>query len=40
MEDILEKRDPHRPGHLGLLKTMKKEGKVVMGGALMVRQKD
>mmetsp|Transcript_5632 Transcript_5632/g.6519 ORF Transcript_5632/g.6519 Transcript_5632/m.6519 type:complete len:121 (+) Transcript_5632:155-517(+) len=31
--DVLEKRDPFRPNHLGLIKEFYKEGKVVMGGA-------
>lgn len=31
--DVLEKRDPHRAGHLGLLKEMSAEGRILFGGA-------
>ena len=32
--DILERRAPHREGHLELAQRWKDEGKLVMGGAL------
>ena len=31
--DILEKRVPHRPGHIALCKTLADEGKMLLGGA-------
>ena len=34
VEDILEKRDPFRPGHLGLVESLIAEGKMAMAGAL------
>jgi uncharacterized protein YciI len=34
VEDILERRDPHRPGHLQRIAAERKEGRVVMAGAL------
>ena len=34
VEDILEKRDPFRPGHLALVESLIGEDKVAMAGAL------
>lgn len=31
--DILEKRGPHRPGHIDLCKKLAEEGKMLLGGA-------
>jgi uncharacterized protein YciI len=33
-DNVLEKRVPHRPTHLGLAAHFKSEGRLVMGGAL------
>ena len=32
--DVVERRAPHRPDHLGLVQGYKRDGKVVAGGAL------
>lgn len=32
--DVVERRAPHRPHHLALVQEYKKDGKVVVGGAL------
>lgn len=34
VEDVLEKRAPHRDAHLALARAWKDEGKLVAGGAL------
>eukprot|EP00472_Partenskyella_glossopodia_P006661 CAMPEP_0197534374 /NCGR_PEP_ID=MMETSP1318-20131121/46937_1 /TAXON_ID=552666 /ORGANISM="Partenskyella glossopodia, Strain RCC365" /LENGTH=124 /DNA_ID=CAMNT_0043091617 /DNA_START=15 /DNA_END=389 /DNA_ORIENTATION=+ len=34
VEDVLEKRTPHRPGHLQLIKEGMEAGNVIMAGAL------
>ncbi len=34
VEDVVEKRAPHRESHLGLVGQWKADGKVVSGGAL------
>lgn len=34
VENIVERRAPHREGHLTLLRDWKQEGKVVMGGVM------
>jgi uncharacterized protein len=34
VEGILEKRAPHREGHLGLLRELHAEGEVVLAGAV------
>lgn len=34
VEDIVERRTPHRPGHLGHVSAYKTDGRVVAGGAL------
>ena len=33
VEDVLEKRGPHRAGHLELVSKMKADGELLMGGA-------
>ena len=33
-EDIVERRKPHRAGHIGLIREWMAEGRVMMGGAL------
>ncbi len=34
VEDVLERRDPHREAHLGLLRAERDAGRVVMAGAV------
>jgi hypothetical protein len=34
VEDILERRGPHREGHLALARRWKDEGRLLMGGAV------
>jgi uncharacterized protein YciI len=34
VEDIVERREPHRPAHLGLVQDLHDQGVVVMAGAL------
>mmetsp|Transcript_2347 Transcript_2347/g.3484 ORF Transcript_2347/g.3484 Transcript_2347/m.3484 type:complete len:112 (+) Transcript_2347:62-397(+) len=34
VEDVLEKRAPHRAGHLSLIEGYVKDGKILMAGAL------
>jgi uncharacterized protein YciI len=34
VEDIVERRGPHREGHLGRIRSEKEAGRVVMAGAL------
>mmetsp|Transcript_18265 Transcript_18265/g.27376 ORF Transcript_18265/g.27376 Transcript_18265/m.27376 type:complete len:130 (+) Transcript_18265:3-392(+) len=34
VEDVLEKRKPHREGHLDLIKSLMEDGSVIMAGAL------
>ena len=34
VEDVLERRAPHREGHLGLIRGWKGDGRIVMAGAL------
>ena len=34
VEDILERREPHRDGHLALARRWKEDGRLLMGGAL------
>ena len=33
-ENIVERRAPHRPTHLALLRTWQEKGRILMGGAL------
>jgi uncharacterized protein YciI len=34
VEDVVERRAPHRPAHLALLEEWRADGRFVMGGAL------
>jgi uncharacterized protein len=34
VDDVVEKRAPHRPAHLELYRRWREEGRLVMGGAL------
>ena len=34
VENVVEKRAPHRPAHLDLYRLWREDGKLVMGGAL------
>lgn len=34
VEDVLARRGPHRPGHLGLIDAWREEGRLVVAGAV------